>query len=592
MSFPSNFTWGASTSAYQIEGGWNEDGKGLSIWDTFAHQPGRIWEANTGDVACDHYHRYKSDVDLMHEIGLKAYRFSVSWPRVLPQGTGTVNQAGIDFYDKLVDELLAQNIEPWVTLFHWDFPHALFQRGGWLNSESPKWFERYTALIVERLSDRVVHWLTLNEPQCFIGLGHVNGEQAPGLKLDFRDVLQAGHNSLLAHGRSVQAIRAGAKRKPMIGWSPASLVCYPATESSEDIEAARRATMDVRSGTLWNNRWWGDPVVLGHYPEEGLRAYGASVPHFKSSDFDIIHQPIDFYGCSMYEGVLTKADAEGQPIHPPTPVGHPRTFALWKKTPECLYWGPRFFADHYKLPIVITESGMSNCDWISVDGRVHDPARIDFMNTYLLQLQRAVRNGIDVRAFFAWSLLDNFEWAEGYKHRYGLIHVDYQTQQRTVKDSGYWYRDLIASNGNTLEDIPGGATEKLPYIVKGTLRYIHTHVGTPFLVKDIATHLRCHPDFLSRKFKQHVDVDLSYYIRKARIERAQELLKNQGIRIAEVAEQSGFIDPVNFSKVFHRTTGVTPSQFKQQYFKKLEGTSPISIKPENPRSSRVHVWHG
>jgi beta-glucosidase len=593
MSFPSNFTWGAATSAYQIEGAWNEGERGPSIWDIFTHQPGRVWEGQNGDVACDHFHRYKTDVDAMKEIGLKAYRFSISWPRVMPQGIGQSSEAGLDFYDKLVDELLAQNIEPWITLFHWDFPHALALRGGWLNPESPKWFERYTALIVKRLSDRVVHWMTINEPQCFIGLGLFTGEHAPGVKLDLRDVLLAGHHALLAHGRSVQAIRANAKRKPLVGWSPASHVCLPQTESSEDIEAARRASLGVRSGTLWNNIWWADPVVLGHYPEEGLKAYGASVPHFKSSDFDIIQQPIDFYGCTIYEGFLTKADANGDPVHLPTPIGFPRTSALWRKTPDCLYWGPRFLAERYKLPIVITESGMSNCDWVSVDGKVHDPQRIDFMNTYLLQLQRAIRSNVDVRGFFAWSLLDNFEWGEGYKYRYGLVYVDYLTQQRIVKDSGHWYRDLIASNGATLEDIPGGGTEKLPYIVKGTLRYIHTHIGTPFLVKDIATHLRCHPDFLSRKFKQHVDVDLSHYIRKARIDRAQELLKNQGIRIAEVAEQSGFVDPVNFSKVFHRTTGLTPSQFKQQYLKKMEGTAPVSIvKPENPRSSRVHHWNG
>ena len=337
--------------------------------------------------------------------------------------------------------------------------------------------------------------------------------------------------------------------------------------------------MRVQAGSVWNNCWWGDPVILGRYPEEGLQAYGSAVPQFKSSDFDTICQPIDFYGTSMYEGLSDEGRCNGTPSIRRHRWAIPGHLPSGKKTPECLYWGPRFFADHYKLPLVITESGMSNCDWVSVDGRVHDPARIEFMNTYLLQLQRALNQGIDVRGFFAWSFMDNFEWGEGYKQRYGLVHVDFVTQQRTLKDSAYWYRELISSNGTTLEDIPGGATEKLPYIVKGTLRYIHTHVGTPFLVKDIATHLRCHPDFLSRKFKQHVSVDLSCYIRKARIERAQELLKNQNIRVAEVAEQSGFIDPVNFSKVFHRTTGLTPSQFKQQYFKKLEGTPPISIKP-------------
>jgi beta-glucosidase len=590
LSFPSNFVWGASTSSYQIEGAWDQDGKGPSVWDVFTKQPGRIYEGNHGDVACDHYHRYKDDVELMREIGLKAYRFSISWPRVLPQGTGSPNPAGLDFYDRLVDVLLTKNIVPWVTLFHWDYPYALFLRGGWLNPESPKWFERYTALVVDRLSDRVSHWMTVNEPQCFVDLGLMRGDHAPGLRMNLQEGLLAAHNTLLAHGRSVQVIRARAKRKPTIGWSPAGFNCYPATETTENIEAARRATLAVFAGHAWNNRWWGDAAILGRYPEEGLKVYGSAVPHYKSSDFDIISQPIDFYGCNLYSGVSTVAGPDGQAVHPPMPAGFPQTLALWKKTPECFYWGSRFLSEHYHLPIVVTESGMSNCDWISIDGRCHDPARIDFMNSYLLQLRRAIFDGVDVRGYFAWSLMDNFEWNDGYKHRYGLIYIDYETQQRTLKDSALWYRDVIASNGSNLEDLPSSTTEQMPYIVKGTIRYVHTHVGTPFLVKDIATHLHCHPDFLSRKFKQHVGVDLGHYIRKTRIEHAKELLKNQGTRIGEAAERSGFVDPVNFSKVFRRTTGRTPSQFKQQFCKKSDGTSPISIKPENPRSPRGAHW--
>ncbi len=590
MKFPADFIWGASTSSYQIEGAWNDDGKGPSVWDIFVRQPGRIWEGNHGNVSGDHYHRYKDDVELMKEIGLKAYRFSVSWPRVLPQGAGSINRQGLDFYDRLVDELLAKEIDPWVTLFHWDFPHALFLRGGWLNPDSPKWFEAYTKVIVDRLSDRVGTWMTVNEPQCFIGLGLLSGEHAPGLKLDLRDALLAGHHCLLAHGRAVQVIRSRARSKPTVGWSPAGFSCFPATESAENIEAARQATLNVFPGSVWNNRWWGDAALLGHYPEEGYKAYGTSVPAFKASDFAIIHQPIDFYGCNLYSGLSTIAAADGSPIHPPPPPGYPQTFAMWKKTPECLYWGPRFLSEHYKLPIVVTENGMSGNDWVSADGRAHDPARIDFMNSYLLQLRRAVQDGVDVRGYFAWSLFDNFEWQDGYKHRYGLIHIDYETLQRTLKDSSIWYRDVIHSQGGTLEDTASSVTETMPYIVKGTVRYTHTHIGTPFLVKDIATHLRCHPDFLSRKFKQHMGIDLGNYIRKARIDRAKELLQHPGTRISEAAERSGFVDPVNFSKVFRRTTGQTPSEFKQQFSKKQDGTTPLSIKPENPRSPRAHAW--
>ena len=454
MNFPKNFTWGASTSAFQIEGAWKEDGKGLSVWDMLTEQPGRIFEGHTGRIACDHYHRYREDVGLMKEIGLKAYRFSVSWPRVLPEGTGSVNKKGLDFYDRLVDELLAQGIEPWLTIFHWDYPYDLFLRGGWLNSESPEWFAEYTKVLVDRLSDRVAHWITLNEPQCFIGLGHlsIGNEHAPGLKLGMRESLLAAHHSLIAHGRSVQVIRANARKTPIIGWAPVGNAFYPDTDSPEDIEAARRATSTVYGDNFWNNRWFGDPPVLGQYPEQGLQAYGKHLPRFKSQDFEIIRQPLDFYGVNIYYGTKVKADAEGNPIAVAQPAGFPHTHFAWKTTPEALYWAPKFLGELYKLPLVVTENGMSGHDWVSLDGRVHDPARIDFLNRYLLSLQKAARDGVDVRGYFQWSIMDNFEWAEGYKHRFGLIHVDYETQKRTLKDSAYWYREVIRSNGQNLQD--------------------------------------------------------------------------------------------------------------------------------------------
>ncbi|HEY3330560.1 MAG TPA: GH1 family beta-glucosidase [Capsulimonadaceae bacterium] len=449
--FPADFVWGAAAASYQIEGAWDEDGKGPSVWDMFGDQAGRVFEGHTGKVACDHYHLRKRDVALMRTIGLKAYRFSVSWPRVMPSGTGKVNKAGLDFYDKLVDDLLECGIDPWVTLFHWDYPYDLFLCGGWLNPESPAWFAEYVAVVVSRLSDRVSHWITLNEPQCFIGLGHLTGEHAPGLKLGMREVLLAGHHCLLAHGRGVQAIREHTKLSASIGWAPVGVAYHPATRSEADIEAARQAANSVYPDALWNNTWWGDPIVLGHYPEDGLRVYGNAVPKASAADFDIIHEPIDFYGSNIYSSQTIAADPEGKPVVVAPKPGNPRTLFQWSRTEEALYWGPKFLAERYKLPIIITENGMSGGDWVAIDGHVHDSHRVDFLTRYLRALGNAVADGVDVRGYFHWSILDNFEWAEGYKHRFGLIHVDYETQKRVLKDSAFWYRKVILSNGASLE---------------------------------------------------------------------------------------------------------------------------------------------
>ncbi len=588
MSFPAHFQWGAVASAYQIEGAWQADGKGLSVWDTFTHRRGHVSDEQTGQVACDHYNRVSEDVALMAHMGLTAYRFSVSWSRVMPHGTGAINEAGLAFYDRLVDEMLAAGVQPWVTLFHWDFPYPLFLRGGWLNPESPSWFAKYTTAVVDRLSDRVSHWITLNEPQCFIGLGHASGEHAPGLRLDLPEVLLAGHHALLAHGRAVEVIRNRAKKTPIVGWSPAGTIYYPLTESPEDISAARQATHSVWPDGVWNNRWWGDPVVFGRYPEEGLRVYGEAAPHATKAEMKLIQQPIDFYGCNIFQGEAIKSGAGGAPELAPLPAGHPRTLYLWNQTPEALYWGPKFLSELYKLPIVITENGMSNNDAVGHDGRVQDQARVEFMISYLLQLRRALEEGIDVRGYFVWSLMDNFEWQEGYKHRFGLIHVDFTTQQRRLKDSALWYRDLIASNGAELEKyLPASGAPK-PYVIQETLRYVAANLGQPFNIKDIAGHLRCHPDFLSRKFKQHMEVDLSLHIRRARIARARELLKEPDALIDDVAERSGFSDRIHFTKVFRKIVGQTPGQFQRQnravgISPTLMSTTPFSSR--NPRSA-------
>ncbi len=408
----------------------------------------QIWQGNTGYVACDHYHRYREDVGLMAEIGLRAYRFSISWPRILPEGTGEVNEKGLAFYDRLVDALLERDIQPWVTLFHWDYPLTLYRRGGWLNRDSADWFAEYVSVVVDRLSDRVTHWLTQNEIQCFVA-GHRTGEHAPGLQLNWPDVLLAAHHGLLAHGKAVQTIRARARKTPCVGVAPVGIVGIPASESTEDIAAARARMFTVDDG-LWNNVWFTDPMFLGHYPEDGLRLFGGDVPRIRPGDMETIHQPLDFYGVNIYSGKRVRAASNGGYETLPEPDGHPLTAMEWTVMPDALYWGPRFLYERYGLPIVVTENGLAVTDWVHLDGKVHDPQRIDFVTRYLLAYQRAIDDGVEAWGYFYWSLMDNFEWAEGYKRRFGLIYVVYQTQQRILKDSAYWYRDVIASNGATL----------------------------------------------------------------------------------------------------------------------------------------------
>jgi beta-glucosidase len=451
MSFPKDFIWGAAAASYQIEGAAHDDGKGDSTWDMMCRRPGKIWKNHTGDVACDHYHRYKEDVAIMKSLGLKAYRLSISWPRVMPDGDKTVNQKGLDFYSRLVDELLAAGIEPWVTLFHWDFPHALYLRGGWMNRCSSEWFAKYTEVIVDRLGDRVQNWMTLNEPICIIGCGHFNGAHAPGDVLPMREVLLVGHHVLMSHGRAVQVIRARAKKKPNVGFAPNSIVGVPATNDAADIAAARQFMFSVTEAVPWQNTWWMDPALKGEYPQDGLKVFGADAPKPQSGDMELIKQPLDFFGVNIYHGDCIKANKDKGFEKVDYPTGWPMTAFFWPVVPSSLYWGPKFLQERYKLPLVITENGMSNVDWVAVDGRVHDGARIDFMNRYLYELSRAAREGVDIRGYFHWSIMDNFEWGEGYKQRFGLVHVDYNTLKRTPKDSALWYRDTIASNGANLQ---------------------------------------------------------------------------------------------------------------------------------------------
>lgn len=449
--FPENFVWGAAAASYQIEGAAYEDGRGLSVWDMLCRKEGAIWQGHNGDVACDHYHRYKEDVALMKAVGLQAYRMSISWSRVMPEGVGKINEKGLAFYDSLVDELLGAGVTPYVTLFHWDYPYALYCQGGWLNPASSDWFADYTGVIVDRLSDRVRHWMTLNEPQCFVGLGHKDGVHAPGDKLGWKEVLQIGHNALLAHGKSVQVIRARAKATPTIGYAPVGVTCIPATDSPADIEAARAAMFSFNGQkTYWSNTLYSDPIFFKQYPEEAYQIFGRDMPEVGANDMEIIGQPMDFYGVNIYQGATIRADAEGKPELVKEYDGHPLTIFHWWVKPECLYWGPRFLYERYQTPVIVTENGLSSMDWISLDGKVHDMQRIDYMQRHLLQFAKAGADGVDIRGYLTWSIMDNFEWAEGYKHRFGMIYVDYRDQTRTLKDSAHWYKEVIDTRGECL----------------------------------------------------------------------------------------------------------------------------------------------
>lgn len=451
MSFKKGFAWGAATASYQNEGAAFEDGKGLSIWDVFTHQKGRVQDGSVGDVAADQYHRYLEDTDIMQQLGMNAYRFSLCWPRIIPEGVGKLNEKGLDFYDRLIDDLLSKGISPYVTLFHWDLPYELFIRGGWMNPDMPKWFSDYTAVVMDRYSDRVDHWITQNEPQCFIGSGMEGGIHAPGLKMNKKDVLQAAHISLLAHGRSVQTIRETAKKKPTIGYAPASWWLWsPVSDKPEDIEACRRQTFNACQDQAGGSAWWMDPVYLGKYPEDAAKAVEQYMPHIGADDMKIISQPIEFLGVNVYQTYLGKAGSDGECITVERPIGYDRTAYPWPVTPQALYWGPKFFSERYNTQIVVTENGLSNQDWVHLDGKVHDPQRIDFTTRYLRELKRAAEEGIDIGGYFHWTLTDNFEWATGFCNRFGLVYVDFATQKRIIKDSGWWYRDVIRSNGENL----------------------------------------------------------------------------------------------------------------------------------------------
>ena len=452
-TFPASFAWGVATAAYQIEGATRSDGRGACVWDMMCASKGRILGGFNADTACDHYHRWQDDVALMRQLGVTDYRMSVSWPRVLPGGDGAVNEAGLAFYDRLVDGLVAAGIRPWITLNHWDFPHALFCRGGWLNRDSIGWFADYAGLVAKRLGDRVGHWITHNEPQMFLALGHVAGVHAPGLKLADAEMLRACHHAFCAHGAAVRAVRAACARPVQLGFAPAGFVKIPASSDPADLERARQAMFAVTNRGHFNNAWYMDPMILGRYPEDGLAQFSDIQLPIRDGDMQLMSPQLDFLGVNIYGGcrVTQRPATGGDWPEIPERAGERMTMIGWHAVPDSLYWGPRLLNERYKLPIVITENGMSGHDWVGEDGRVRDAHRIEFTRDYLRQLRRAVTDGVDVRGYFHWSLLDNFEWAESYKHRFGLVHVDYATLKRTPKDSFSWYRQVIATQGRHLD---------------------------------------------------------------------------------------------------------------------------------------------
>ncbi|GAA2372883.1 GH1 family beta-glucosidase [Dactylosporangium salmoneum] len=436
---PADFRWGSATAAYQVEGAAREDGRGPSIWDTFSHTPGRTFNGDTGDVAADHYHRYPQDVRLMAEFGLNAYRFSISWPRIFPQGRGTVNQAGLDHYDRVVDTLLEQGIEPMVTLFHWDLPQALEDEGGWFNRDTAHHFADYAQVVLERLADRVPLWLTHNEPWTVIGQGYSRGLHAPG----YRDYHKAGtaiHHMLLGHGEAVQRFRALAPDSAQVGITLSMAMVRPWSDAPADVAAARLLDGE-------QNRVYLDPLLRGAYPEDLDQLFPTLFDPsvVRAADLDVIGAGIDFLGVNYYLNHIVKADPTvpvlgARLIDPPGPMMSAGIAAVPAGLHDCL---TRVHREYRELPLYVTEVGASVHDYVDPDGRVKDQTRIDYLRTCVESIARAVDEGVDVRGLYVWSLLDNLEWDLGYAIRFGLFYVDYRTQQRVPKDSAYWYRRVI-----------------------------------------------------------------------------------------------------------------------------------------------------
>lgn len=455
LKFPEDFYWGVATAAYQIEGSPEADGKGKSIWDTYAHTPGKMKNGDTGDVAIDHYRRYQQDIALMKEMGVTAYRFSISWPRIFPEGTGAPNLKGLDFYSRLVDELLAVGIEPFATLYHWDLPQALQDHyGGWQSRETAQAFGEYAAYIANHLSDRVKHFFTINEFQSFVEMGHqgvdlvVQGkpiriELAPGLRLDQGALNQVAHHAVLAHGLAVQAIRASGRAGTQVGPAEVLFMAVPAIDTPEHVKAAEIATRELNAKFL-------DVMLTGQYSEDYLKKAGDNAPKFSDEDLQIIASPLDFVGANIYIPKMYVLASDHAPGYREIPfnVSHPKMFSSWHTfSPEVLYWGPRLLHSIWQpKAIYITENGCAARDEVAADGKVYDTDRVMYLRNGMTQLQRAIAEGVPVKGNFVWSAMDNLEWTAGYGTRFGMVYVDFKTQQRIPKLSATWYKTAALRN--------------------------------------------------------------------------------------------------------------------------------------------------
>ena len=441
ITFPDNFKWGAATASFQVEGAWQADGKGESIWDCFCHTPGKVERGDTGDVACDHYHLWREDVALMKRLGLKAYRFSISWPRVLPDGKGQVNPAGLDFYSRLVDELLAAGITPFATLYHWDLPQALQDVGGWPDRMVTDAFCEYTDAVTRSLGDRVKNWMTINEPHIVSFLGYLDGVHAPG-HTSMPEMLAAAHHVLLAHGMAVPIIRANSK-DASVGIPLDHYPQIPASPSQADQEAARHS-----DGVL--NRWFLDPLDGKGYPQDIVDSYDQPMTFIKQGDFQTMAAPLDFLGINYYFRFIARAKTipENQNQPPTVQSTGEYTDMGWEVFPRGAYLLlKRLHADYSFPAFYITENGAACADVPDTSGQVSDPDRLSFIRRHLEQMYQAISEGVPLRGYFVWSLLDNFEWAFGYTKRFGIVYVDYETQQRIPKQSALWYSQVIRENG-------------------------------------------------------------------------------------------------------------------------------------------------
>ncbi|GII33004.1 GH1 family beta-glucosidase [Planotetraspora mira] len=452
VRFPAGFVWGAASASYQIEGAISEDGRGPSIWDTFAHTPGAIFGGDTGDVACDHYHRYREDVGLLADLGATHYRFSLAWPRLQPGGRGPLNTAGLGFYDRLIDELLERNVQPWVTLYHWDLPQELEDAGGWPARDTAHRFAEYAELVYVRLGDRIADWTTLNEPWCSAYLGYAGGVHAPGRR-DPADAVRAAHHLMLGHGLAVQAMRAHDASK-RVGVTVNLYPVDPVGDSEADQDAARRIDALM-------NRQFLDPVLRGAYPDDLLRdlATVSNFAHIQDGDEAVIAQPLDFLGVNYYTRHVVRASGGPRQAHDSVSPwvasndvefvsrGVPATDMGWEIDPQGLHDVlTRVHREYRPIPLYVTENGAAFTDEIGPDGVIADQRRVDYLDSHFRVAARAILDGVDLRGYFVWSLTDNFEWAWGYSRRFGLVHIDYGTQQRTPKQSAHWFAQVTRRN--------------------------------------------------------------------------------------------------------------------------------------------------